>query len=511
MNTNQDRKWIFISLGSVGIFALLIIAILLFNSHPGTAADEPSTNFVLKPEMQILQELDKAYVELAKISIPSVVKIKSEVTQKKSNTDLRQRKGDNSPFDPFNFFDDPFKFFDEQQQTPRPSKGWGSGFIIDKEGHILTNNHVVAGADKITVTLDDRREFEAKVIGTDPETDIAVIKVEQDNLPIAKLGDSDKVQVGEIVMAVGSPFELTRSVTTGVVSATGRSNVGIPGLTYEDFIQTDAAINPGNSGGPLMNIKGEVIGINTAIATGGLSGGNVGVGFAVPINTAKSIMEQLLSDKKIIRGWLGVVLQPVNSDIAEKYGLKENKGALILSVDGPAKDAGLKNGDLIIEYDGKVVSDSAHLSKMVAASKPDDKVKIKVIRDGKEKEFNVKLTERTKDAIAKLRGSDEGNTSGSSEEWMGMSAQDLDDSLAQRMGYENQKGVIITNVDPSGPAMQVDNPPQRGDLIQEIEGMDIKNMSDYKKAIEKTKDEKKIMVRLRRASSDPWYVVLKKE
>jgi len=509
MNTNQDRKWIFISLGSVGIFALLIIAILLFNSHPGTAADETNTNFVLKPEMQILQELDKAYVELAKISIPSVVKIKSEVTPKKPKTDLRQR-GDNSPFDPFNFFDNPFKYFDEQQ-TPRPSKGWGSGFIVDKEGHILTNNHVVAGADKITVTLDDKREFEAKVIGTDPETDIAVIKVEQDNLPVAKLGDSDKVQAGEIVMAVGSPFELTRSVTTGVVSATGRSNVGIPGLTYEDFIQTDAAINPGNSGGPLMNIKGEVIGINTAIATGGLSGGNVGVGFAVPINTARNIMEQLLSDKKIIRGWLGVVLQPVNSDIAEKYGLKEKKGALVLSVDGPAKDSGLKQGDLIIEYDGKVVSDSAHLSKMVAASKPDDKVKIKVIRDGKEKEFNVKLAERTKDAIAKLRGSDEGDTSDSSEEWMGMSVQDLDDSLAQRMGYENQKGVIITDVDQSGPAALVDNPPQRGDLIQEIEGTEIKNMSDYRKAIEKIKDEKKVMVRLRRASSDPWYVVLKKQ
>ncbi|MDQ1318491.1 MAG: serine protease Do [Candidatus Poribacteria bacterium] len=510
MNTNQDRKWIFISLGSVGIFALLIIAILLFNSHPGTAADEANTNFVLKPEMQILQELNKAYVELAKISIPSVVKIKSEVTPKKTKTDLRQRKGDNNPFDPFNFFDDPFKFFDEQQ-TPRPSKGWGSGFIIDKEGHILTNNHVVAGADKITVTLDDKREFEAKVIGNDQDTDIAVIKVEQDNLPVAKLGDSDKVQAGEIVMAVGSPFELTRSITTGVVSATGRSNVGIPGLTYEDFIQTDAAINPGNSGGPLINIRGEVIGINTAIATGGLSGGNVGIGFAVPINTARNIMEQLLSGKKIVRGWLGVVLQPVDSDIAEKYGLKEKKGALILSVDGPAKDAGLKQGDLIIEYDGKVVSDSAHLSKMVAASKPDDKVKIKVIRDGKEKEFNVKLAERTKDAISKLRGSDEGNTSDSSEEWMGMSAQELDDSLAQRMGYENQKGVIITDVDPSGPAMQVDNPPQRGDLIQEIEGMEIMNMSDYRKAIEKVKDEKKVMVRLRRASSNPWYVVLKKQ
>jgi serine protease Do len=510
MGMSKNGKWFFISLGSVGIICLLIVAVLLFNSHPGTAADE-QTSYVLKPEMQILQELNKAYVELAKISIPSVVKIKSEVTPKRSNTEYRQRDK-NTPLEPFDFFGgDIFKFFDGSP-TPRPSKGWGSGFIVDNMGHILTNNHVVAGADKITVTLDDKREFEAKVIGTDPDTDIAVIKVDQNNLPVAKLGDSDKVQVGEIVMAIGSPFELTRSVTTGVVSATGRSNVGIPGLTYEDFIQTDAAINPGNSGGPLMNVKGEVIGINTAIATGGFSSGSVGVGFAVPINTAKNIMEQLLQDKKIIRGWLGVVLQPVDSDIAEKYGLKEKKGALVISVDGPAKDAGLKPGDLIIEYDGKVVSDSANLSKMVAASKPDEKIKIKAIRDGKDKDFTVKLAERTKDAIAQLRGSGDNTSPGSAEEWMGMSVQELDENLAQRMGYEAQQGVIITDVNPDGPAAQVDNAPMRGDLIQEIEGMTIKDMKDYQTAMDKVKDEKRVMVRLRRASNNQtWYVVLKKD
>jgi serine protease Do len=509
MGTNkQNGKWFFISIGSVGIICLLIVAVLLFNSHPGTAADE-QTSYVLKPEMQILQELNKAYVELAKVSIPPVVKIKSEVTPKSSNTGYRQR-GQNAPSDPFDLFGgDIFKFFDESP-TPRPSKGWGSGFIVDNEGHILTNNHVIAGADKITVTLDDKREFEAKVIGTDPETDIAVIKVEQNNLPVARLGDSDKIQVGEVVMAVGSPFELTRTVTTGVVSATGRTGVGI--LQYEDFIQTDAAINPGNSGGPLMNVKGEVIGINTAIATGGFSSGNVGIGFAVPINTAKNIMEQLLQDKKIIRGWLGVVLQPVDSDIAEKYGLKEKKGALVISVDGPAKDAGLKPGDLIIEYDGKVVSDSANLSKMVAASKPDEKIKIKAIRDGKDKDFTVKLAERTKDAIAQLRGSGDNTSPGSAEEWMGMSVQELDDNLAQRMGYEAQQGVIITDVNPDGPAAQVDNAPMRGDLIQEIEGMTIKDMKDYQTALDKVKDEKRVMVRLRRASNNQtWYVVLKKD
>jgi serine protease Do len=503
----NDRKWFFISIGSFGFGILALILGLMFGSHIGTASSQTDTEYQIKPEMKILEDLNNAYIELASMAIPSVVKIKSETGTKKSSSDSRQRKSD--PFsDPSDPFGDIFKFFGETP-NPRPTRGWGSGFIVDKEGHIITNNHVVAGADSIKVTLDDKREFEAKLIGTDPDTDIAVIKIDRDDLPVARLGNSDNIKVGEMVVAVGSPFELTRTVTNGIVSATGRSGVGI--ITYEDFIQTNAAINPGNSGGPLINIRGEVIGINTAIATGGMSGGNVGVGFAIPINTAKNIMEQLLSDKKIIRGWLGVALQPVDSDIAEKYGLKEKKGALILNVNGPAKDAGLKPGDLIIEYDGKVVSDNANLSKMVAASKPNEKVKIKVIRDGKEKDFSVKLAERTKEVVSGLRG-DESTPSEKSEEWMGMSVQELTDSLAQRLGYEGQKGVIIADIDPEGPAAQVDNPPARGDLIQEIEGVAINSMDDYKQAIEKAKDVKKVMVRLKRASTgDSWYAILKQE
>ncbi|HGE70090.1 TPA: Do family serine endopeptidase [Candidatus Poribacteria bacterium] len=501
----QNNKWFYISMGSIGFSILLIVLVFLFNSHPGTAADDNTPEMAIKPELKSLQALNDAYIELAKIAVPSVVKIKSEVKPKSTQSDQRRRGSDRLfPFDPFD--DDFFRFFDIPQ-TPVPKRGWGSGFIIDKQGHIITNNHVISGADTITVTLDDKREFKAKLIGTDPDTDIALIKVDKDDLPVARLGDSDKIKVGEIVMAIGSPFELTRTVTTGVVSATGRTGVGI--LTYEDFIQTDAAINPGNSGGPLVNIRGEVIGINTAIATGGLSGGNVGVGFAVPINTAKNVVDQLLNNKKIIRGWLGVSLQPVDSDIAEKYGLKEKRGALVLAVDGPAKEAGLRQGDLIIEYDGKVVENSSQLSKMVASNKPGDKVKIKVIRDGKEKEFTVKLAERTEEAIAKLRGAEPEVTS--TDEWMGLSVQELDESLAQRLGFEKYKGVVITDISPDSPALQVENPPQRGDLIQEIEGKDIKNMNDYRDAIEKVKNEKRVMVRLRRSNGNTWYIVLKNE
>jgi len=498
-------KWFFISVGSFGFGVVLLILGLMFGSHIENASSQAEIEYPIKPELQILQDLNNAYIELAKIAIPSVVKIKSETLAKKSDSGQRRRNPSLDPFDPFG---DMFRFFDENP-NPRPTRGWGSGVIVDKEGHILTNNHVVAGADRIKVTLDDNREFDAKLIGTDPDTDVAVIKVDRDDLPVARLGNSDNVQVGEMVIAIGSPFELTRTVTNGIVSATGRSGVGI--LTYEDFIQTNAAINPGNSGGPLVNIKGEVIGINTAIATGGASSGNVGVGFAVPINTAKNIMQQLLSGKKVIRGWLGVALQPVDSDIAEKYGLKEKKGALILSVSGPAKDAGLMTGDLIIEYNGVVVSNNAHLSKMVAASKPDEKVKIKVIRDKKEKEITVKLSQRTDEVVTNMRSGD--NTPfEDKDQWLGMSVQELTESIAQRLGYEGQEGVVITEVDSEGPAAQVDDPPTRGDLIQEIEGITIKSMDDYREATGKVKDETRVMIRLRRASNGrSWYVVLKKE
>jgi serine protease Do len=437
-----------------------------------------------------------------------VVNISSTSRPKTSGRESRRDDlWERSPFRDF-FGDDFFRyFFEEPRERTRVSLG--SGVIVSKEGHILTNSHVVAGADIIKVTLNDKQEFDAKVVGTDKATDVAVIKIDAKDLPAARLGNSDELQVGEWVLAIGNPFRLSHTVTAGIISATGRSDVRI--AEYEDFIQTDAAINPGNSGGPLVNIDGEVIGINTAIATSTGVPGNVGVGFAIPINMALNVMEQLIDKGQVVRGWLGVSLQDVTTDIAEKYGLDEPGGALIVSTSGPARKAGLEPGDLIIEFDGKTVRDVVHLKTIVAAIKPGDTIKVKVIRDNKEKSFSVKLAERTEKAIAELTGEEITPSEKEEEEWLGMTVQELADELAQQLGYEGQQGVLVSEVDPDGPAAKVNDPPKRGDLIQEIERQEIKNMEDYREAIGKVKDQKSVLVRLRRAGGRTWYVVIKKE
>jgi serine protease Do len=461
---------------------------------------------------KLLKSLNEAFIEVAKDIDPIVVNISTTSIVKPSPRAKSQPQQEPS-WDPFRDFfgDDFFKRFFEQPQG-QSQKSLGSGVVVDKDGYILTNNHVVAGLEgadetKVKVTLGDKREFDAKLIGRDPDTDVAVIKIDAKDLTVAKLGNSDNIQVGEWVLAIGNPFGLSHTVTAGIVSAVGRSNVNI--ATYEDFIQTDAAINPGNSGGPLVNIDGEIIGINTAIATAGVPG-NVGVGFAVPINMALNVMNQLRDKGRVSRGWLGVSIQEINKDIAEKYGLKEPKGALVSSVSGPAEEAGLKPGDLIVEFNGQAVKDSTHLKNMVAEIGPNKTVKLKVIRDKKEKDFEVKLAERTEKALARLGGKEAPGT-GEEEQWMGLTVQELTDELAQRFGYEGQHGVLITNVDPTGPAARTENPPKAGDLIQEIERQDIKNIDDYRKAVKDNEGKKSVLVRLRRSTGQTWYVVLKKE
>jgi serine protease Do len=461
---------------------------------------------------KLLKSLNAAFVEVAKKIDPIVVNI-STTSVVKSSPRAKSQPQHEPSWDPFrDFFGDDFfkRFFEEPQRQSQ--KSLGSGVIVDKDGYILTNNHVVAGLEgadetRIKVTLGDKREFDAKLIGRDPDTDVAVIKIDAKGLPVANLGNSGNIQVGEWVLAIGNPFGLSHTVTIGHVSAVGRSNVNI--ATYEDFIQTDAAINPGNSGGPLVNIDGEVIGINTAIATAGAPG-NVGVGFAVPINMALNVMSQLRDKGRVSRGWLGVSIQDIDKDIAEKYGLKEPKGALISSVSGPAEKAGLKPGDLIVEFKGEAVKDITHLKNMVAETGPNETVKLKVIRDSNEKEFKVKLAERTKKALAKLGGK-EAPGAGEEEKWMGLTVQELTDELAQQFGYEDQQGVLITNVDPASPAARIDSPPRAGDLIQEIERQDIKSFEDYRKAVKDNEDKKSVLVRLRRSNGETWYVVLKKE
>src|SRR5437773_6331084 len=280
---------------------------------------------------------------------------------------------------------------------PRPDMSGGSGVIIDPNGYIVTNNHVVDRASEIKVYLSNKKEYQAKTIGTDPKTDLAVIKIEATNLPYLKWGNYDELQVGDIVLAVGSPFGLSQTVTMGIISALGRGNVGI--ADYEDFIQTDASINPGNSGGALVNLKGELIGINTAIFS--RTGGNEGIGFAVPVSLAKPITESLIKAGKVVRGWLGVAIQEITPDLAKAFKVKEQKGALVSDVNeqGPALKAGLQRGDVIMEFDGKEVQTVSELRNRVAQTPVGSKVALKVLRDGQEKQLTLHIGERPSDAM----------------------------------------------------------------------------------------------------------------
>ncbi len=405
--------------------------------------------------------------------------------------------------DPF-FKDHPFRFFfgdeffERFRQAPGERRqyrqqGLGSGFIVDKRGYILTNNHVVQDADEIKITLADNRTFEAKIIGTDPKSDLAVIKIEGKDLPVAKLGDSDKIRVGEIVLAVGSPFGLTQTVTSGIISAKGRANVGI--ADYEDFIQTDAAINPGNSGGPLVNLDGEVIGINAAIVT--RSGGYQGIGFAIPINMAKIIMEDLIKTGKVTRGWLGVSIQEITDDLAKSFGLKKPQGALVADVieGGPADKAGIKRGDIVTGLAGKEIQDVANLRNQVAALEPGKTVEVTVIRDGKEKTMRVTIGSLSapKMAVADITKK------------MGLDVQELTPEIASRLGYEGQEGVLVTGLTPGSPGQLVGL--ERGDLIQEVNRMKVKDLDSFNRAFGKAIEGKSILLLVRHGEYSRYLVM----
>jgi serine protease Do len=356
--------------------------------------------------------------------------------------------GFNDPFEQFN--DEFFKrFFGDRMPQRSPHKfrqtGQGSGFIISKDGYILTNNHVVGEADKIKVKLKDGREFDsAKVIGTDPDSEVALIKIEGDNFPILPLGDSDKVEIGDWVVAIGNPFGLVETVTVGVVSAVGRSKVGI--AEYEDFIQTDAAINPGNSGGPLINLDGKAIGINTAIFS--QSGGYMGIGFAIPINMARSIQEQLIKTGKVIRGFLGIYIQNMTPDLAESFGLNKSEGVVVTEVskDLPADKAGLKQGDIILEMDGKKMKTDAMLRNDVAMLSPGTKVKLLIYRDGKQQEKTVTISGRPGSAEEKVEPTQQ------PKEQLGLQVQNLTKELAEQFGYSLGEGVFVSQVTPGSEA-----------------------------------------------------------
>ena len=399
--------------------------------------------------------------------------------------------------DPFHDFFGPFeRFFGPPRRMPYKAKSLGSGFVIDTKGYILTNNHVVENADEIVVKLSSGKEFKAKVVGRDPKTDIALIEIHgaSDLTPVV-LGDSDGLKVGQWVVAIGNPFGLENTVTVGTVSALGRHiNQG----PYDNFIQTDAAINPGNSGGPLLNTRGEVVGINTAIFSRG--GGNIGIGFAIPISLAKEIVPQLKEKGHVTRGWLGVMIQKVTPDIADSLGLPSAKGALVADVvkEGPAEAAGIKQGDVIVEYDGKPVNDSAELPLLVARTAVGKTVKLKVIRDKAEQAFSIK--------IAELKEEETAQAGPGTAEDMGLTVQTLTPEVAENLGLDRSlKGVVVTQVDAGGPA--ADAGLRRGDVILEVNRTPVKDVDAYRKALKSSGKGKSVLFLVRRGDNTIFLAV----
>ncbi len=407
-----------------------------------------------------------------KPALPAVVNIRSSKVVKQRQSQMP-------------FFNDPFfqQFFGDQfgQDQPRAQKevSLGSGVIVTTDGTILTNNHVIEGASDIKVQLSDKREFTAKLVGADAKSDVAVLKINATGLPTLPLGDSSKMQVGDVVFAIGDPFGIGETATMGIVSAKGRQ-IGIEGPHgYEDFIQTDAAINPGNSGGALIDLHGDLVGINTAIATGG-SEGNVGIGFAIPINMAHQVMEQLVTHGKVVRGSLGVYIQNVDAGIAKSFGLDKVGGVLIGDViaDTPASRAGLKKGDIILKLNGEPVNDRSELSLHISEMAPGTTVKLEIWRDGKTQDVSATLSELA-DQEAK-EGSSEGTSSGSALE--GVEVQSLTPEIAQQLNLPvGTHGVVITSVDPSSTA--ADAGLQRGMVIQEVNHKPVNNITEYKQAL----------------------------
>jgi serine protease Do len=446
-------------------------------------------------------KLGFSFAPIVKKVAPSVVKITSTVKGK----EIRTQEFFPGMDDPFfrRFFGDNLRGGNRTFRTP-PQQGVGSGVIVSKDGYLLTNNHVVDDADEVKVVLQDGREFTAKVIGKDPKTDVAVVKVEAKDLDAIEVADSDKIEVGDLVLAVGNPFtgnpaNIGQSVTMGLVSATGRATLG---LDYEDFIQTDAAINPGNSGGALVDTEGRLIGINTAIFS--RSGGNQGIGFAIPANLARDVMNSLVTDGKVTRGYFGVMIQDVTPALARKLDLKQRNGALVSDVvpKSPADKAGIQNGDVVIELDGKPVTDSRHLKLAVARAKPGESVRVKVLRDGSTKSLNVTVKELPDSEH--LANSDS-KRSDDSEALKGVAVADLDAQARRQFNIpENVRGAIVKDVEQGSAAAEAGLQP--GDVILEINKQPVKGAEDAVRLTENPKD-KTTLLRLWRQGGSRFLVV----
>lgn len=457
----------------------LVLTIFLFSAF------QPSADATEKDPSEVLNQFANAMAKVAEQVKPAIVNIST----------TRLVKAQRHPF-----FDDPFfrRFFgdESQRQQTRKITNLGSGVIATSDGFILTNNHVIEGAEDILVKLSNNKEYKGKVIGKDKRTDLAVIQIDEKNLPTIKWGDSDKLRVGEIVLAIGNPFGLNQTITMGIVSALGRSGIGI--TDYEDFIQTDAAINPGNSGGALVNAKGDLMGINTAIFS--TTGGYQGIGFAIPSNMAKNIMNSIINQGKVTRGWLGVHIQPLTPELVKQFNLKDDKGVLLSDVveGGPADKGGLKRGDVIVEYDGKVIDSPLNLRNMVAATPPEKNIKIKVIREGKQHVHNITIGELPADPqIA--------SASKATNTFRGITVKELTDEILKKSGITRKiKGVIVSDIDETSPAL---GKLMEGDIITEINRQPLSGVGDFNAITSKIKPEQDVLISIMREGSWLYLVI----
>jgi serine protease Do len=495
MNRAGKIKSIGVALGLALFAGVGLIVLVAAEMSPTNALPKagPIDAAVIAPA----EQLGRAFTMVADHVKPAVVSVYSE-----KNITVTQPE--------FPFGDDLLRqFFGGQiPQAPRQREyhghqhGMGSGMILDKDGHILTNHHVVRDVDDIKVQLADGRTFEAEVVGTDPQTDVAIIKLKghvPDDLPTVTLGDSDALKVGNLVLAVGAPFGLLQTVTSGIISATGRADVGI--ADYENFLQTDAAINPGNSGGPLVNMRGEVIGMNSAIATS--IGQFSGVGFAIPSSMIKAILPKLIKGEKITRGQLGMMIQEMTADLAKQFGLSEPKGVLVGQVnkDSPAEKAGIKAGDVIVRYDGQEATSVRQLRNLVANTLPGTKVKIEIMRDGKKETLTAMIGHQTAETLA--AASSEADASELSK--LGLTVQTLTPDLAKQLGVKVETGVAIADVGEGSLASLAGL--QKGDVIVEAGRQPVASVDDLAQALAKAKDKDTVLLHVTRPDGSLFVVL----
>jgi serine protease Do len=472
---------------------VLAIGFRNWSGHEVYGAPSPDVRLARNEAPVPLADFSNGFASVLKPALPAVVNI---------HTSKIAKQGQNA----MPFLNDPFfqQFFGNQfgrQMQPRPEReqSLGSGVIVTSDGTILTNNHVIDGASDIKVELSDKREFSAKLVGTDPRTDIAVLKIEATGLPTLALGDSSKLQVGDVIFAIGDPFGVGETATMGIISATQRSGLGIE--NYEDFIQTDAPINPGNSGGAMIDLHGNVIGINTAIETGG-AGGSVGIGFAIPINMAHSVMDQIVRHGKVVRGYLGLYPQDVTPQIAKQFGLTEPGGALIAEVspDTPASRAGLKRGDVILKVNGEPVRSANDLRLRISQTAPGTTVKLAISHDGKPQDVNLTLGEY-RDEKEATTGPGE-NSEGALQ---GIHVQELTADIAEQMNLPaGTHGVVVSDIDPASSASSADI--QRGDVIQEVNHKPVSSIEQYKQALAGA-DDKPVLLLVNRGGTTHYVVI----